>query len=77
MGQLVILAGPSCVGKGPLHAALGKFYPEVAARLRKMVLYNSRAPRPGEREGVDYYFRTRRGGGAARTGRLRRVRSAR
>ena len=58
MGQLVILAGPSCVGKGPLQAALGKFYPELAARLRKLVLYNSRAPRPGERDGVDYYFRT-------------------
>jgi len=58
MGRLVILAGPSCVGKGPLQAALGKFYPELAMRLRKLVLYNSRAPRPGESEGVDYYFRT-------------------
>jgi guanylate kinase len=27
--------------------------------LRKLVLYNSRAPRPGELDGVDYHFRTR------------------
>jgi len=26
--------------------------------LQKLVLYNSRAPRPGELEGVDYHFRT-------------------
>lgn len=58
-GRLVILSGPSCVGKSPLDRALGKFYPELRSRLRKLVLYNSRAPRPGEVEGVDYYFRTR------------------
>lgn len=57
MGRLVILAGPSCVGKGPLYTALGKFYPELAARLDKLVLYNSRAPRPGELDGRDYHFR--------------------
>ncbi len=58
MGRLVILAGPSCVGKGPLHAAVKKFYPELAGQLHKLVLYNSRAPRPGEMEGTDYYFRS-------------------
>lgn len=59
MGRLVILSGPSCVGKGPLYAALKKFYPELAATLTKFVLYDSRAPRPGEVEGQDYYFRRR------------------
>jgi guanylate kinase len=59
MGRLVILSGPSCVGKGPLLAALKKFYPETAGRLTKFVLYDSRAPRPGEVEGVDYHFRRR------------------
>ena len=59
MGRLVILSGPSCVGKGPLYNALRKFYPEPAGRLKQVVLYNSRDPRPGEREGVDYYFRSR------------------
>ncbi len=58
-GRLVILSGPSCVGKSPLYKALGKFYPELHARFHKLVLVNSRAPRPGERDGVDYHFRTR------------------
>ena len=59
MGRFVILSGPSCVGKGPLHAALKKSHPELAQRLKKLVLYNSRAPRPGELDGVDYHFRQR------------------
>lgn len=59
MGRLVVLSGPSCVGKGPLHAALRKFYPELAARLQPIVLYNSRTPRPAEQDGVDYHFRPR------------------
>jgi len=58
-GRLVILAGPSCVGKSPLDKALGRFYPELRSRLRKLVLFNSRAPRPGEVDGVDYHFRLR------------------
>lgn len=58
-GRLVILSGPSCVGKSPLRTALAKFHPELWSRLQKLVLFNSRAPRPGEREGVDYHFRTR------------------
>jgi guanylate kinase len=59
VGRLVILSGPSCVGKSPLYAALKKFYPHLAGRLTKLVLYDSRAPRPGEVDGVDFYFRTR------------------
>ena len=59
MGRFIILSGPSCVGKGPLHNAFSKFYPEQAAVLRKLVLYNCRAPRPGEIEGKDYRFRPR------------------
>lgn len=47
------------MGKGPLRAALTKFYPQVADRLTKIVLYDSRAPRPGEVDGVDYHFRRR------------------
>lgn len=59
VGRLIILSGPSCVGKSPLYAALRKFYPQWAGRLTKLVLYDSRAPRPGEVDGVDFYFRTR------------------
>ncbi|MGD8883189.1 MAG: hypothetical protein PVI82_14935, partial [Desulfobacterales bacterium] len=59
MSRFVMLSGPSCVGKGPLYHALRKFYPDLAGRLQQIVLYNSRDPRPGEQEGVDYYFRPR------------------
>jgi len=59
MGRLIILSGPSCVGKGPLHTAFTNFYPEPAAKLKKLVLYNCRSPRPGEIDGRDYHFRSR------------------
>ena len=58
-GHLVILSGPSCVGKSPLRRALATFYPQIWNRLRKLVLFNSRAPRPGELDGEDYRFRPR------------------
>jgi guanylate kinase len=56
---LVILCGPSCVGKTPLFKSLAKFYPDLYAQLHKLVLVNSRSPRPGELDGIDYHFRTR------------------
>jgi guanylate kinase len=59
-GRLIILAGPSCVGKSPLAKALAKFHPELSKTLQPVVLYNNREARPGETEGVDYYFRTRK-----------------
>jgi guanylate kinase len=58
-GRLVILAGPSCVGKSPLSHALARFYPDLWTGLQPLVLYNDRAPRPGEQDGVDYHFRSR------------------
>lgn len=54
-----MLSGPSCVGKGPLCQALKTLYPQMAGRLHKLVLYNSRKPRLGELEGIDYHFRSR------------------
>jgi guanylate kinase len=60
MGRFIILSGPSCVGKGPLHTAFRSFYPEAAARLKKLVLFNCRSPRPGEIDGEDYHFRSRK-----------------
>jgi guanylate kinase len=39
--------------------AVSRFHPQLASRLRKLVLFNSRAPRPGEVDGVDYHFRPR------------------
>lgn len=58
-GRLVILSGPSCVGKSPLFKAMARLHPERLRGLTPIVLHNSRAPRPGERDGVDYHFGTR------------------
>jgi guanylate kinase len=58
-GRLVILSGPSCVGKSPLKTALARFHPTLSDRLTTLVLFNSRAPRPGERDGVTYHFRSK------------------
>jgi guanylate kinase len=58
MGKLVIVAGPSGVGKSPLYRALRRFHPELTADMRGLVLFNDRAPRPGEEDGVDYHFRS-------------------
>jgi guanylate kinase len=58
-GRLIIFSGPSCVGKSPLAKALAKLHPELHKSLQPLVLYNSRTARPGETDGVDYYFRPR------------------
>ena len=58
-GRFVVLAGPSGVGKSPLVAALARLHPDLDAELTPVVLYNSRDPRPGESDGVDYHFRRR------------------
>lgn len=59
MAKFIILSGPSCVGKGPLVTALKRFHPDLTEGWEKLVLYNSRSPRPGEKDGVDYFFRRR------------------
>ncbi|NNK98237.1 MAG: hypothetical protein HKO88_04245 [Xanthomonadales bacterium] len=56
--RLGILAGPSCVGKSPLWKSIQRFHPELSQDTRPLVLYNSREPRPGELDGVDYHFRS-------------------
>lgn len=58
--RLVILSGPSCVGKSPLSKALARFYPDLFKAMKSLVLYNSRSARPGETDGEDYYFRNRK-----------------
>jgi guanylate kinase len=59
MPRFVILSGPSCIGKSPLTKALARLYPDLWETLQAPVLYNCREPRPGERDGVDYHFRSR------------------
>lgn len=58
MGTFLLLSGPSCIGKGVLVSSLRLLYPDLFGSFRKLVLYNDRAPRPVERDGVDYHFRT-------------------
>jgi guanylate kinase len=55
VGVLLVLSGPSGVGKGTIGAALRAREPELVWS----VSANSRAPRPGEIDGVDYHFVSR------------------
>ena len=51
-GRLVVLAGPTAVGKGTVSAHIRENYPEVLLSIS----VTTRAPRPGEIDGVHYYF---------------------
>ena len=52
MAQVFVITGPSGVGKGTLIRGLMEREP----RLELSVSATTRAPRPGEQEGVDYHF---------------------
>ena len=52
--RLVVLAGPTAVGKGTVAAYIREHYPEVWLS----VSATTRPPRPGEVDGVHYYFMT-------------------
>lgn len=54
-GLLFVLSGPSGVGKGTVCAALRQLLPELIYS----VSATTRAPRAGEQEGVNYFFRSR------------------
>ena len=54
-GRLIVLTGPSGVGKGTLMQALLKRHPE----LYYSVSVTTRSPRPGEINGENYYFISR------------------
>lgn len=54
-GLLIILSGPSGAGKGTLCQELLRQVPN----LRYSVSLTTRSPRPGEVEGIHYFFRTR------------------
>jgi guanylate kinase len=51
-GRLVVLSGPSGVGKGSVCAFVRRRYPDVWLS----VSVTTRAPRPGEKDGVEYHF---------------------
>ncbi|HVU71956.1 MAG TPA: guanylate kinase [Mycobacteriales bacterium] len=51
-GRLLVLSGPSGVGKGSVVAAILRLRPDVW----RSVSVTTRAPRPGEVDGEDYVF---------------------
>lgn len=54
-GRLVILSGPSGVGKDTVINAWKHLDPSV----ERVIAYTTRQPRPGEVDGVDYHFISR------------------
>ncbi|HET8958858.1 guanylate kinase [Nocardioides sp.] len=50
--RLVVLAGPTAVGKGSVAAAVRERHPDVWIS----VSATTRSPRPGEQDGVHYFF---------------------
>jgi guanylate kinase len=52
--RLVVLAGPTAVGKGTVSTFIRENYPDV----HLSVSATTRAPRPGEIDGVNYFFVT-------------------
>lgn len=52
MARVFVITGPSGVGKGTLIRALMERLPQ----LELSVSATTRAPRPGERDGIDYHF---------------------
>ena len=55
MARVFVITGPSGVGKGTLIRGLMEHLPN----LELSVSATTRAPRPGEQDGVDYHFLTR------------------
>jgi guanylate kinase len=51
-GELIVLTGPSGVGKGTLLRSLLQRHPELFLSIS----ITTRAPRPGEIDGLHYYF---------------------
>ncbi len=54
-GIICSISGPSGVGKGTVVARLRELLPDAA----HSISVTTRGPRPGETDGVEYYFRTK------------------
>lgn len=55
-GLLIVLSGPSGVGKGTVRQAL---FAQEDTKFEYSISVTTRKPRQGERDGVDYFFKTR------------------
>ena len=53
-GRLIVLSGPTAVGKGTVEQKLLADHPEIWVS----VSATTRDPRPGEQDGVNYWFMT-------------------
>ena len=51
-GMLLVVSGPSGAGKGTICDALRRHFP----RMDYSVSMTTRAPREGEKDGVNYFF---------------------
>lgn len=54
-GLLILISGPSGTGKGTVCDLLRQKHPEISYSISA----TTRQPRPGEQDGVNYYFYTR------------------
>ncbi|CAH1853852.1 guanylate kinase [Convivina intestini] len=55
-GLLIVLSGPSGVGKGTVRKAI---FEEEGIDFRYSISATTRKPRPGEKDGLDYFFVSR------------------
>ena len=56
MSKLVVISGPSGVGKGTIVDLLRKKYADEGKKLYLSISCTTRLPREGEVDGVNYYF---------------------
>ncbi|MFS0656078.1 guanylate kinase [Bacillus sp. 179-C3.3 HS] len=55
-GLLIVLSGPSGVGKGTVRQAI---FSQEDTKFEYSISVTTRKPREGERNGIDYFFKTR------------------
>lgn len=53
MPDIIVLCGPSAAGKTTLSNIISFMHPD---KFQAAITHTTRAPRPGEKDGVDYYF---------------------
>lgn len=56
MSKLLVISGPSGVGKGTIIEKLQEMYQENNKKLYLSVSCTTRSPREGEKNGINYYF---------------------